>query len=75
MISDETEVLIQEYIENDYDIRVHVLGDQVIASMKRNKIENDFRTNVSLGGTTDKYKPSKEIEELSIKAAKAVKCI
>jgi glutathione synthase/RimK-type ligase-like ATP-grasp enzyme len=51
---------------------LHVLGEKVIASMRRNKIENDFRTNVSLGGTTDKYKPSKEIKELAIKAAKSV---
>lgn len=71
-ISDQTEVLLQEYIENDYDVRLHVLGEKVIASMKRNKIENDFRTNVSLGGTTDKYKPSKKIKELAIKAAKSV---
>lgn len=74
-ISSETEVLIQEYIENDYDVRIHVLGDNVIASMKRNKIENDFRTNVSLGGTTDIYKPSKEMIDIAIKAAKSVQCL
>ena len=37
---------------------------EVLACMKRNKIEKDFRSNVSLGATTDEYKLSKEQEEI-----------
>jgi glutathione synthase/RimK-type ligase-like ATP-grasp enzyme len=42
--------------------------------MKREKVENDFRTNVSLGGKPDKYTPSKELIEIAIQAAKAIQC-
>jgi len=71
-ISDETEILIQEYIESDYDIRVHVLGNDVIAAMKRYKIKDDFRSNYSLGGEIEEIKLTKQQEEIAIYAAKAM---
>lgn len=73
-IGDGVELMFQKYIKSDYDVRIHVLGDDVIAAMRRDVVENDFRSNVHLGGQTKKYNPPKEIKELAIKAAKAVKC-
>ena len=73
-VGDEVEMILQRYIKSDHDVRIHVLGDEVVASMKREVVDNDFRSNVHLGGKTGKYKPSKEIEKLAIKSAKAVKC-
>ena len=72
--ADEVEMMFQKYIKSDHDVRLHVLGDKVIAAMKREVVENDFRSNVHLGGKTAKYKPTKEIQDLAVKAAKAVKC-
>jgi RimK family alpha-L-glutamate ligase len=72
--ADEVEMMFQRFIKSDHDVRLHVLGDKVIASMKREVVENDFRSNVHLGGKTGKYKPTKEIAELAVKAAKAVNC-
>lgn len=72
--ADEVEMMFQRYIKSDHDVRLHVLGDRVIASMKREVIDNDFRSNVHLGGKTAIYKPTKEIQELAVKAAKAVNC-
>lgn len=69
-----TEIMLQEYIESDHDVRIHVLGDKVLAAMKRSVVENDFRSNVHLGAETSKYKVPKDIEKLAIKAAKALKC-
>ena len=47
--NEDIDLLLQEYIKTDGDIRVIVLGGKVIASMKREVIEGDFRSNVSQG--------------------------
>lgn len=48
-------VIIQEFLKNDGDYRVHVVNGKVVAVMKRepNKDDSDkeFRANISLGGT------------------------
>jgi RimK family alpha-L-glutamate ligase len=71
-VSNETEVLFQEYIKAKYDVRVHVLGGKVIAAMKRFKIKKDFRSNFSLGGKVGNIKLTEEQEEIAILAAKSV---
>jgi hypothetical protein len=71
-INPETEILIQEYIDAKFDMRVHVLGNKVIAAMKRYKIEDDFRSNYSLGGKVEKLELTSEQEKIAIEAAKAV---
>jgi ribosomal protein S6--L-glutamate ligase len=69
---EDADLLVQEYIKTDYDVRVLVLGGKVLASMKRPVIEGDFRSNVSQGSEPKKIKLTElEIEE-SLKAAKAV---
>jgi len=69
---EDTDLLLQEYIQTDYDVRVHVLGGKVFAAMKRPVVEGDFRSNVSQGSEPKKIKLTElEIEE-SLKAAKAV---
>jgi len=69
---EDTDLLLQEYIKTDYDVRVLVLGGKVLATMKRPVIEGDFRSNVSQGSEPVKIKLTElEIEE-SLKAAKAV---
>jgi len=73
-VGGDVEMMFQQYIKSEYDVRIHVLGDEVIGAMKRTVVDNDFRSNVHLGGKTSKYKPSKEIKELAVKAAQAVKC-
>ena len=68
----DADLLLQEYIKTDYDVRVLVLGNKVLATMKRPVVEGDFRSNVSQGSKPEKLKLTKlEIEE-SLKAAKAV---
>jgi len=66
------DLLLQEYIKTDGDIRVIILGGKIIASMKRDVIEGDFRSNVSQGAKVKEYKMTElEIEE-SLKASKAI---
>src|SRR5210317_1478130 len=69
---EDADLLIQEYIKTEYDVRVHVLGGKVLAAMARPVIEGDFRSNVSQGSKPEKIKLTElEIEE-SLKASKAV---
>ena len=69
---EDADLLIQEYIKTEYDVRVHVLGGKVLASMARPVIEGDFRSNVSQGSVPKKINLTElEIEEC-LKAAKAV---
>ena len=69
---EDADLLIQEYIKTEYDVRAHVLGGKVLAAMKRPVIEGDFRSNVSQGSKPQKINLTElEIEE-TLKAAKAV---
>ena len=59
----DAEVIIQEFMEIEYDVRTLVLNGAIIASAKRMKGSKDFRTNKSLGNKTKPHKLSdKEIE-------------
>jgi len=71
-INPNTEVLFQEYIEANHDLRIHVLGNKVIAAMKRFKIKRDFRSNFSLGGKVSEVKLTEEQEKIALLSAKAV---
>jgi len=69
---EDTDLIVQEYIKTDYDVRVHILGGKFLGAMKRPVIEGDFRSNVSQGSKPEKIELTElEIEE-SLKAAKAV---
>lgn len=54
--SDSVEFLFQEMIENSTgrDVRLQVVGDEVVASMYRYS-ENDFRANITAGGKMKDY--------------------
>ncbi len=66
--------LLQEYIEESKgaDIRVIVVDDIVVASMKRQCKEGDFRSNLHRGGSSEKIELSASEENIAIKAAKAM---
>lgn len=64
---------LQEFIPHgNSDIRAFVLGDRVIASMKR--VANNWKTNISQGAKPVRFKPSKEQENLAIESAKVIGC-
>ena len=66
------DLLIQEYIKTDKDVRVIVLGGIIIGAMAREVVEGDFRSNVSQGAKVKEY-PLTELEvEQSLLAAKAI---
>ena len=64
---------IQEFVSRPpRDIRAIVIGDKLVATVYRYQPGDDWRTNVSRGGTVEAFKPDKEMEELFLKAAEAV---
>ena len=67
-----TDLLLQEQIKTDYDVRVIVLKDEVIGAIKRPVVKGDFRSNVSQGSIPLPHKLTKLEEEESLRAARAV---
>jgi len=67
-------ILIQEFISeaNGEDIRAIVVGDKVVASMKRKAKPGEFRSNVHLGGSVEGYELTENEEKSAIKAAKVL---
>ncbi|MCL2257916.1 MAG: RimK family alpha-L-glutamate ligase [Nitrososphaerota archaeon] len=66
-------IYMQEFVQHGFsDIRAFVIGDRVVASMRR--IATSWKTNYSRGARPAPEKISKEFEDLAIKAAKAVGC-
>jgi len=73
MLDKKLPLLVQEFVELEYDIRVMVLHDEIIAVMKRNIIKGaDFRSNVSLGAEPEKMELTEIEKEVAIKASKSV---
>jgi RimK family alpha-L-glutamate ligase len=63
--------MLQEYIENEGDYRVLVLGERVLGVMKRyRRDKKDFRNNYSVGGEVEVSDLPEEIKEMAVKAAK-----
>jgi [lysine-biosynthesis-protein LysW]--L-2-aminoadipate ligase len=54
------------------DIRCIVLGEQVVAAIYRYSSSDEWRTNVSRGGKAEMIKITSDIENIAIKASKAV---
>lgn len=70
-----TPFLVQKYIGTScgQDVRIQVVGDKVVAAMRRFS-DKDFRANITYGGSKERYKPDAKACELAIKACRAVGC-
>jgi ribosomal protein S6--L-glutamate ligase len=67
-------ILLQEFIEESAgaDIRAFVVGNQVVASYKRQSLDDDFRSNMHQGGKGTSIKLTDEEKRTALKAAKAM---
>lgn len=73
-IDEDQEIILQEFIPMENDLRIIVLDGKVTAVMSRGKVKKDFRSNFSLGGNVDEVEISPEIEKLALDAAKLIGC-
>ena len=71
---DGTNILLQEYIKESAgtDIRAFVVGSKVIASMQRQSLDDDFRSNLHKGGEGKAIKLTDEEKKVAVRAAKAM---
>lgn len=67
-------IMVQEFIKeaNGSDIRCFVLGDKVVASMKRQGREGEFRSNLHRGGSSTEVRISPQERKTAIQAAKVM---
>ena len=72
LLTKNIDLILQEHIKIEYDVRVIVLRGNVIASMKRGLISGDARSNASLGAEVESIELTELELEDSIKAAKLV---
>ena len=67
-------ILVQEFIKEagGADLRCFVVGGKVIAAMKRQGKEGEFRSNLHRGGNAEKIKLTPEERSTATRAAKAM---
>lgn len=64
---------LQEYIDHGgTDLRLFVMGNEIMASMKRKAPPGQWLTNISQGSSAESFAPGEDIEELALRAARAV---
>jgi len=68
------DILVQEYVEEakGSDTRALVVGDRVVAAMKRQAPPGEFRSNLHRGGKATSVELTAEEERLAVRAARTV---
>jgi [lysine-biosynthesis-protein LysW]--L-2-aminoadipate ligase len=65
---------LQEFVKRPpRDIRSFVVGEKTVAAIYRNGSSDDWRTNTARGGKAEACPITPELDELSLRSAKAVK--
>jgi len=66
--------LMQEFIKSTCgkDLRINVVGGKVIATMLRENLHGDFRSNITNGGEMWNYHENKEEGDIAVKAVEAL---
>jgi ribosomal protein S6--L-glutamate ligase len=74
MDDDGTNILLQEFVKESAgtDIRAFVVGGKVVASMQRQSLDDDFRSNIHQGGEGKIVKLTDDERKTVQKAAKAM---
>jgi ribosomal protein S6--L-glutamate ligase len=67
-------ILVQEFIKEagGSDIRAFVVGDRVVASMRRNAAPGEFRSNLHRGGSAEKIRLTPEERSTAVRTVKAM---
>lgn len=67
----EVEFIVQKYIDSSFgkDIRIYIIGDKYMGGVIRKSVKNDFRANISLGGTFEPFEIPDDLKKLAKKIA------
>jgi ribosomal protein S6--L-glutamate ligase len=68
------EILLQEFVAESKgrDLRALVIGDRVVAAMRRQARTGEFRSNIHRGGTARAVELHREYAEAAVKAARVI---
>jgi ribosomal protein S6--L-glutamate ligase len=68
------EILLQELVAESRgkDVRALVVGDHVVAAMRRTAREGEFRSNIHRGGSAEAVELGREFAEAAVKAARVM---
>lgn len=65
--------IIQEYVEtNSSDVRLIVIGDKVVAAMRRKSGSVDKRANLHAGGVGEAFVPDEKMKRIAVQAAQSI---
>ncbi len=72
--SPDIHIIFQEFVAASHgrDLRVFVIDGKVVAAMKRESKDGNFKANFSRGGSVEEFAVTPEIEELAIESARAL---
>lgn len=75
LLTSNVRFVVQEYIaeSNGADIRVIVVDGKVVAAMKRQSMDGEFRSNLHRGGSSEVIELSYQEENCAVRAARALK--
>jgi len=67
-------ILVQEYIKDagGADIRAFVVGNRVVAAMRRQSAPGEFRSNLHRGGTAERVRLTPEERAVAVRAARTM---
>tara|TARA_B100000427_G_scaffold315999_1_gene310638 strand:+ start:919 stop:1791 length:873 start_codon:yes stop_codon:yes gene_type:complete len=67
----DADIMVQEFVKESSgtDIRAFVIGDRVVAAMKRTALEGEFRSNLHMGATVEKITLTDEENQVAVRAA------
>ncbi len=68
------EILLQEFVRESRgrDVRALVVGDRVVAAMRRQARTGEFRSNLHRGGEGKKVELARDFSEAAVKAARVI---
>ncbi len=68
------EILLQELVEESRgkDVRALVIGDRVVAAMRRRARAGDFRSNIHRGGEAEPVELPRDFAETAVKATRVI---
>ena len=68
------EILLQEMVAESFgkDVRALVVGDRVVAAMRRTARAGEFRSNIHRGGSAEAVELPREYAAVAVKAARVI---
>lgn len=66
-----SDYLFQEFIDYEYDLRLVVIGDEVVGAMRRIPQAGEFRANYSLGGDVELFDAPEAMKKLAVRVAQS----